>query len=480
MTDRIGQQFGDYRLIRLLGSGGFGDVYLGQQHHDNTLAAVKILKAQLNAHEIKQFINEARTIRLRHPHIVPLLDFGIGNHDTPFLVMEYAPYGTLRQRHVKGERLPLAKILSYTKQVAGALQYAHDQRLIHRDVKPENMLIGDNEVIMLSDFGLVLVPKSTDAQTLQQMAGTVYYMAPEQIKGKPRPASDQYALGTIVYEWLCGYRPFHGSPMEIATQHVFSSPPPLHERVPTISVSVEQVVLKALAKDSQERFARVEDFALALERAIQVENNNSATLSRTQPSQSVLIENSPELSSTVLGMYNQVEQVTLSNDRTSIQPESVFNASEVSEQQQPKVADHTDQIRFSDYAATPAQPQKKSRLGLWIVLIVIILSGAAVGAAGVGAILYFNRSMPVNRSMPEKTLDAYCNALLEQDYLTAYNQLAASLQKDETESEFANTSRAVGKVSACTHSSANTTGNRVSLIQDSESNNVWKINSIQF
>src|SRR5438270_1632265 len=136
MSDRVGQQFGDYRLTRRLGGGGFGDVYLGTNVRDHTFGAVKVLQARLTrATDIKEFINEARTFRLKHPNIVPLLDFGIAADDTPFLVVDYAPNGTLRDRHARGTRLPLATVVTYIKQIASCLQYAHDHGLIHRELR---------------------------------------------------------------------------------------------------------------------------------------------------------------------------------------------------------------------------------------------------------------------------------------------------------------------------------------------------------
>src|SRR6266568_6700560 len=220
MGDRVGQQLDDYRLIRLLGAGTFGEVYLGEQVSHQRQVAVKVLKIHLAPDTLKQFLNEARTFRLKHPHIVPLLDFGIAD-DTPFLVMDYAPGGTLRQRHPQGSILPLESILPYVQQIAAALQYAHEMRLIHRDIKPQNMLLGRNEEVLLSDFGIAVIAHGEHSLSTQEMAGTVPYMAPEQIRGKPRPASDQYALGIVVYEWLSGVRPFRGSQWEIIDQHLF-------------------------------------------------------------------------------------------------------------------------------------------------------------------------------------------------------------------------------------------------------------------
>src|SRR6266487_1298842 len=269
--ERDGQQFGNYRLTRLLGRGNFADVYRGQHVHLNTQAAIKVLHGQLTDNDLANFINEARVIaHLRHPHIVQILDFGVED-STPFLVMEYAPNGNLRQRHQQGTRLALETILPYVRQIADALQFAHDQKLIHRDIKPENILLGRNNEVLLSDFGIAIMTQSSASQHPQDAAGSIAYMAPEQIQAHPGPASDQYALGIVVYEWLSGDRPFHGSFTEIAIKHALTPPPSLREKVSTIPPAVEQVVLKALAKNPKQRFERVQAFAEALQEACKEE-----------------------------------------------------------------------------------------------------------------------------------------------------------------------------------------------------------------
>ncbi len=268
MADRTGQRLGNYRLTQLLGHGSFAEVYLSEHVRLGTLAAVKVPNTQLaNPEEVKSFEKEARTIaHLRHPHIVRVLDFDVVD-DTPFLVMDYAPNGTLRKLHPRGTKLLLSLILTYVKQIADALQQAHGQRIIHRDIKPENMLLGQNNELLLSDFGIATISQSSRYEGKQDMAGTIAYTAPEQMQGKPRLASDQYALGIVVYEWLCGERPFHGSFNEIATQHVLTPPPSLREKVPELSPGVEQVVMTALAKDPKARFATIHAFAYTLEQA---------------------------------------------------------------------------------------------------------------------------------------------------------------------------------------------------------------------
>ena len=269
MADRVGQQLGNYRLVELLGQGGFAEVYLGEHVYLGTVAAIKVLRTELASDEVAHFHAEARTIaRLVHPHIVRVLEFGVQN-TTPFLVVDYAPNGTLRKLHPRGKPLPLSTIVDYVRQIADALQYAHDQKVIHRDVKPENMLLGRRNEILLSDFGIALVTSTHyhSTQGAQELVGTVAYMAPEQINSEACAASDQYSLGVVVYEWLCGTRPFQGTLTEIAVKHALAPPPPLRERMPGLSAEVEEVVMRALAKDPQQRFASIQDFSDALEHA---------------------------------------------------------------------------------------------------------------------------------------------------------------------------------------------------------------------
>lgn len=269
MVERIGQQLGNYRLVKLLGKGGFAEVYLGEHIYLKNLAAVKILYARMGEADLGIFLREARTlVKLINPHIVRVLDFGVTDN-TPFLVMDYAQGGTLRQRFPVGVRVPLQLVVTYVKQVALALQYAHDQKLVHCDIKPENILLDKNNMALLSDFGIATISQSTHYPQLrdQEASGTIGYMAPEQIQSSPRAASDQYALGVVAYEWLCGTRPFRGSFIEVAAKHAMAAPAPLRDYVPELSPAVERVVLTALAKAPEQRFPSVMAFANALEQA---------------------------------------------------------------------------------------------------------------------------------------------------------------------------------------------------------------------
>lgn len=274
----LGKTFGNYQLQQLIGEGGFSEVYQGEQRFLGTPAALKILNTRLTRAEFEQFRQEAQTInRLHHPGIVRLFDFGVEG-DIPFMAMSYAPKGSLRALYPAGSRLPLPTVVSLVKQVAAALQYAHEQGIVHRDVKPENLLIGPDGELVLSDFGIAVVLHTTHSLRTQQLVGTVAYMAPEQLRKKAQAASDQYALGVVVYEWLCGELPFEGSPIEVALQHLNEAPPSLRSKVPTLPPAVERVVLKALAKEPGQRFPTIQAFAEALAQATEAPAADSQAL----------------------------------------------------------------------------------------------------------------------------------------------------------------------------------------------------------
>ncbi len=315
MSERIGQQIGNYRLQRLLGQGGFAQVYLGEHIHLGTYAAIKLLHTRLTLEDTELFKQEARTLaRLNHPYIVRVFDFGVDN-GTPFLVMDYAPGGTLRTRYPPGSHVPLSIVVEYVKQVALALQYAHDQspHVIHRDVKPENMLIAHDGRILLGDFGIAMISQSSRYQSTKDMAGTIAYMAPEQIESHPRPASDQYSLGIVVYEWLSGTRPFHGSFTEVAVKHSITPPPPLRQHLPSLSPAVEQVIMIALAKKPEERFGSMRAFATALEQA-SASTQHAAPSSMTAPSMQVTLPVMPPIQMT------QPSVVSIQNTQPAVPP----------------------------------------------------------------------------------------------------------------------------------------------------------------
>jgi tetratricopeptide (TPR) repeat protein len=266
---QTGQRLGNYYLIQCLGAGGFAEVYLGEHIHLKNRAAIKVLRTALSQTEEGDIRKEALLLaQLDHPHIVRLRDFAIDG-TTPYLVMDYASGGTLREQHPEGTQLSCDQVVDYVWQIADALQYAHDQHIIHRDIKPENLLLNRRGEVLVSDFGIAHLTQSFHL-TRDSVAGTTYYMAPEQIQGTPRRSSDQYALAVVVYEWLTGTRPFLGDPQAVLSKHLLADPPPLRSVVPHLSPAVEAVVLAALAKAPEHRYPSILAFAQALEQASQV------------------------------------------------------------------------------------------------------------------------------------------------------------------------------------------------------------------
>lgn len=272
MDDRIGQQLGNYRLVELLGIGVLTKVYLGEHIHLNTLAAIKVLDAsslcKSDINFIFRFKREVALLaQLVHPNIVRVLEFGVAEDTLAFMILTYAPYGTFPRKYPKGSCLSPVIILPYVKQLCSALQYAHNHGIVHREIRPEHILLGDNNEVLLDHFGSFLLKDIFSGERFS--ADIAAYQAPEQIRGLPVSGrSDQYALGVVIYEWLSGERPLKGTGfVEITKQRINTPPPALHEKLPTISPQLEQVVLKALAKDPQQRFPSIQDFANAFERA---------------------------------------------------------------------------------------------------------------------------------------------------------------------------------------------------------------------
>src|SRR6266700_161196 len=240
MQDRVGQQLGNYRLTALIGTGGYADVYLAEHLYiSNRQHAIKVLNGtDLKEYNQDEFLLEAQTItNLQHlsSHIVQINDVGIQTSKeagvtsyTPYIVMEYAPKGTLRSLYPSGTQVPLERIVFYTNQIAEALQCAHDHSppVIHRDVKPENMLLRTPDHVLLSDFGISISGKTGPQRISKEkgVVGTAAYIAPERFSGHMRRASDQYSLGIVVYEWISGERPFDGTGTEICAKHLTVPP----------------------------------------------------------------------------------------------------------------------------------------------------------------------------------------------------------------------------------------------------------------
>jgi serine/threonine protein kinase len=293
-----GQQLGRYRLLRLIGSGGMGEVYLAEDPGINRQVAIKVIRSEIAPYpggtDVSKaaalFQREARAVAmLDHPHILPLFDYGEQKRDETtltYLVMPYRSEGSLAswlQRRGTANPLPLPDIEHIIHQAAGALQYAHDHQLIHQDVKPSNFLIRVNTDnpnrpdLLLTDFGIARLSTLTSGAS-QSIRGTPGYMAPEQWEGHPVPASDQYALALMAYELLTDRSPFQGNPMQMMYAHINTQPPAPSSINPRLPAAIDSVILRALAKKPEERFPSISAFASTFQQALQ--SSSSVTFGR--------------------------------------------------------------------------------------------------------------------------------------------------------------------------------------------------------
>lgn len=272
-ADRVGQQLGPYQLTRLLGAGGFGEVYEADHRLLQQKRAIKLL-LERHFHDPNQrerFLREARTLAtLEHPNILPVLEVG-EEGNVLYLVMPFYQRGTLndllKQRTTP---LPLAETEHILAQMCAAVGYAHARHIAHLDLKPDNMLLHEDGRLVLSDFGLAHLIKQGRLEAGSSASwGTPYYMAPEQIRGKPEPRSDLYALGIILFQLLTTQRPFTGNaPEAVMMKHLLEAPPPLRAVSPAVPATLEPVIQKALKKQPEDRYATTEallaDFRAAL------------------------------------------------------------------------------------------------------------------------------------------------------------------------------------------------------------------------
>ncbi len=272
----IGQKLGDYVIQEAIGSGGMARVYKGYDEKLDRYAAIKVIEPHLIASEFEEeyrerFLREARAIaRLKHPNIVGIYQFG-QYENLYYMAMAFIEGKDLRQilkeHNQQGERVSEEMIISIIRDIANALDYAHSQGVIHRDVKPSNIMVQPDGLAVLTDFGLAL---NAVEGTVGNTFGSVHYIAPEQAVSSAQavPQSDMYSLGVVLYEMLTGRVPFEdASAMSVALKHISDPPPPPSHMNPDISPSVEQVVIKALDKTPQLRFESGAAFAEALEAA---------------------------------------------------------------------------------------------------------------------------------------------------------------------------------------------------------------------
>ncbi len=283
MPDLVDQTLlGKYRIEALVGRGGMAEVYKAWDTRRQYHVAIKVMREDLaeDIEFLRRFKQEAQALAaLSHNNIVRFYSFEREGR-LAFIVMDYVDGTTLRGRILDagGSPLPLDEVTSIARQVCSALHYAHEEGLIHRDVKPGNIMLQPDGRVLLSDLGIAKAADSATVTTV--MPGTPAYMSPEQCRSEPLDVrTDIYSLGVVVYEMLAGRRPFVGESKEAGTgstqerirrEQIHANPPPLRDHNPALPLQVEQVVLKALSKKQEERWPSALAFREALDRALGV------------------------------------------------------------------------------------------------------------------------------------------------------------------------------------------------------------------
>ena len=272
-----GRTLGAYRVLEPLGRGGMAEVYKGYHPLLDRYVAIKVLHPHLttDAQFIERFQREAAAVaRLRHPNIVQVHDFGVAD-DITYMVMEFIQGQTLKERlttlRVKGERITAGEVLALTHELASALDHAHANGLVHRDVKPANILLrempADGLEAILTDFGIAKILEGVQFTETGLSMGTPDYMSPEQASGeRVTPQTDVYALGVVVFEMLTNQLPFHAdTPAAMLLKHISADPPSPRTVMPEMPEALDTVLFRALAKRPHDRWNSAGDFARALE-----------------------------------------------------------------------------------------------------------------------------------------------------------------------------------------------------------------------
>lgn len=255
-----GQKISDrYQIIKSIGEGGMANVYLAYDTILDRNVAVKVLRGDLANDEkfVRRFQREALSASsLTNPNIVEVYDVGEDNGEY-YIVMEYVEGKHLKNLLKKRGKLTVPEVVDIVLQITNGLSVAHDSYIIHRDIKPQNILILENGLIKITDFGIAMAINSTQLTQTNSVMGSVHYLPPEQASGKGATLqSDIYSIGILMYELLCGKLPFKGdNAVEIALKHLKEPMPSIRDEIPEIPQSVENIILKATAKNPKNRYA---------------------------------------------------------------------------------------------------------------------------------------------------------------------------------------------------------------------------------
>jgi serine/threonine-protein kinase len=384
----LGRRLNDrYKVLKVIGGGGMANVYLARDMILDRDVAIKVLRLDFANDEsfIKRFHREAQSATsIAHPNIVSIYDVG-EQEDIYYIVMEYVPGQTLKQYIQQQAPIPVEKAVDIMTQITSAIAHAHQFGIIHRDLKPQNILIDDDGTVKVTDFGIAIALSSTTITQTNSVLGSVHYLSPEQARGGlANKKSDIYSLGIVLFELLTGRVPFSGeSAVSIALKHLQTETPSPKRWNPSIPQSVENVVLKATAKDSFYRYDSVEDMQQALETSMNPERLNE---------QKFEVPDDEEATKAIPVITD--DYIESPTDETIVRPLTKSGAA-------------------VDGKASPGKSKKKKNKSLMFLLILfLVLAGAGIAAVTVVPSLL----LPKDVTVPE---------LREEDYETAVTKLVS-------------------------------------------------------
>ncbi len=271
-----------YLLVKSLGEGGMADVYLAMDTILSREVAIKILRGELSSDPVTllRFQREANAAsKLNHPNVVDVYDVGEcdGRH---YIVMEYVRGRTLKQLIAQRGALDKKEAVDIMIQLTSAVQHAHENHIIHRDIKPQNVLVKDDGTVKITDFGIALAHDAVQLTQSDAVLGSAHYLAPETTRGEPATNQiDIYALGIVFYELLCGSVPFQGdNPVQIAMKHLREEIPGIREFNPTLPQSIENIITKATVKNRKLRYQSAKEMLADLRQCLSPEKANEAKL----------------------------------------------------------------------------------------------------------------------------------------------------------------------------------------------------------
>jgi serine/threonine protein kinase len=458
----IGKQLGTCTLEQLLGAGGMGAVYLAHQQRPTRTVAVKVLRAEgmLTINERQEFLirfrREADVIaQLDHINILPVYEYG-EQDGLAYLVMPYLTGGSLRDTLARNGPLSLPQALTYTEQIAAALQYAHEHRIVHRDIKPANILFHADGRLVLADFGIARIMREAGEHVEATLTGpshfigSVEYMSPEMVNGSPIDhRTDIYELGIVLFQMLAGRVPFQGTtPFMIATQHLREEPPSLSLLKPSIPLAVDAVLHKALAKDPDARYNSALEMAQALREAI---NPSGSTIpketyrTRTTPPTYNNSQISYETVPTEYSPYREPQTYASGSGSSPYQDNAFYGSG------------------MDEHAILPASPPQADagnpHWPIWVIslslVIMLITGGLLLGLPTLKGLMGISgnpssatvtsltspsaasTSSPPGQAQAQSVVQSYYGAINQADYQTAYQLWGTNYQRAHPYDQFA-------------------------------------------